>query len=470
MSVGFSFGNGRFSLNSSTDETERGRIILQNKQMLFIGICMTLFFIQCPDKSESLRFLWIDASANFERLSDRQKINAIMEKIRGAGFTDIIVDLKPISGEVLYDSEWAGRVLEWKGQHREADFDYPAVMIEEARRRRLGVYAAMNVFSEGWKTERRGTIYSDHPEWQTMLYTPQGIVKTEDYPVGYAAFVNPLIPEVREHEIELMEEIFTRYDFDGIVLDRARYDNIQSDFSDVSRQAFETFLGKEVGNWPEDIFRWVEKEGAWDYIPGQYFKAWIHWRAEIIHDFFIEARDRVKQCRPDAAFSTYVGAWYPSYYELGVNWASSHYDPSKDYSWADSSYAETGYAESLDFLFAGCYFYPVAISEICSHGAARRPNQEAGMESEIKSYHTVEGSAKLAKEVTREKIPLYGSLYVQQYKDRENPVQFQKAMQMVLKETDGIMIFDLVHLEMFSWWDELRQVLAADELADSAGK
>ena len=386
-----------------------------------------------------------------------------MEKIQKAGFTDIIVDLKPISGEVLYKSALARQALEWKGQRREADFDYPAEMIAEARKRNLGVLVAMNVFSEGWKNARRGSIYTDHPEWQTILYTANGIVKTENHPVGYAAFVNPMIPEVREHEISLMEEILTRYDFDGIVLDRARYDNIQSDFSDVSREAFESYIEQNVVNWPGDIFEWIENDGEWTYQPGKHFQSWVHWRAQIIRDFFFEARDRVKQCRPEATFSTYVGAWYPSYYELGVNWASRDFDPSQDYEWADSSYAETGYAESLDLLFAGCYFYPVTIAEAEGYEKTQKANQEAGMESVIKPYHTVEGSARLAKRVTRNKIPVYGSLYVQQYKDRENPAQFRKAIQMILRETDGIMIFDLVHLELFGWWDEVSSVLVTEK-------
>ena len=33
---------------------------------------------------------------------------------------------------------------------------------------------------------------------------------------------------------------------------------------------------------------------------------------------------------PNISFGTYTGAWYPSYYEVGVNFASKNYDPSKN--------------------------------------------------------------------------------------------------------------------------------------------
>ena len=59
---------------------------------------------------------------------------------------------------------------------------------------------------------------------------------------------------MQEHEIALFTEVARRYDLDGILLDRGRYDNIQSDFSDFSRRAFEAYIGQPVERFPEDIF------------------------------------------------------------------------------------------------------------------------------------------------------------------------------------------------------------------------
>ncbi|MDD5581760.1 MAG: alpha amylase family protein [Candidatus Marinimicrobia bacterium] len=409
-----------------------------------------------PQKAEN--WLWIDASANFERLSSEDSIRYYMKKIRQAGIEGIIVDLKPISGEVLYPSKIAPQVFEWRGFTREKTFDYPNLMIHYARENNLIVLASMNCFSEGWKQEKRGSIYTNHPEWQTMLYVPQGIIPTTDYSEGYAAFVNPALSDIQEYQFHLMEEILTLYDFDGIVLDRARYDNIRSDFSDESRKMFEMWLGNPVQNWPNDIFTWIlDEKDKPTYKPGKYFKEWLLWRAQIIHDFFAEAQKRVKTVRPEAFFSVYVGAWYPSYYEVGVNWASKAYDPSKEYEWALPNYKKTGYAEFLDFLFTGCYFYPVTIAEMESLYVSwkQNPNKEPAMEEQFKPYHSVEGAAKLSKKVTMGKIPVYGSVYVQQYKDENNPYQFVKAMHMIHRETDGLMVFDLVHICEFDWWNEL---------------
>lgn len=46
----------------------------------------------------------------------------------------------------------------------------------------------------------------------------------------------------------------------------------------------------------------------------------------------------MKSINPNIAFGTYTGAWYPSYYEVGVNFASNQYDPNKVFDWATPEY------------------------------------------------------------------------------------------------------------------------------------
>ncbi len=69
------------------------------------------------------------------------------------------------------------------------------------------------------------------------------------------------------------------------------------------------------------------------------------------------ARNEVKKVNPDISFGTYTGAWYPSYYEVGVNFASKKYDPSEDFDWATSEYKNYGYAELMDLYTTGNYYY-----------------------------------------------------------------------------------------------------------------
>ena len=60
--------------------------------------------------------MWFDAEANFERFSHKDSIDYYLEKIKSVGFTHAIVDIRPITGEVLYQSQFAPQMKEWKAQ------------------------------------------------------------------------------------------------------------------------------------------------------------------------------------------------------------------------------------------------------------------------------------------------------------------------------------------------------------------
>ncbi len=426
------------------------------RRFLSVLIVLTMILYSGQNKNKR-KILWVDGSANFASLSDPDKISEVLDKAVDSGIDLIILDIKLITGEVLYSSQYAPQVVEWKGDHRDPKMKYSQIFIEEAHERGLEIHASINVFSEGWKTKNRGVVYSKFPEWETYLNTPEGIVPTTEYDQGFSTFVNPISPEVQKHELNIVKEIINKFDFDGIVLDRARYNNIKSDFSEYSKEQFEKFAKISIENWPEDIFSWKKNNGEWEIDEGPYYKKWLYWRSKNIHDFFTKAQKIVKNYDSDMDFATYVGAWYPSYYNVGVNWA--HPDYKVPYDWAVENYNTTGYADVLDYLMTGCYFYHVTIDEIKSINKERKANQEAGIEDEIKSYHTVEGSANLSMKVTQGKLPVYGSLYIQQYKDENDPQQFVEAMKMVIDRTDGIMIFDLIHLEDFGWWNYLKSGL-----------
>jgi hypothetical protein len=48
-------------------------------------------------------------------------------------------------------------------------------------------------------------------------------------------------------------------------------------------------------------------------------------------------------------------------------------------------------------------------------------------------------------------------LYVDQY--GSNPDQFSKAVKMCMAKSDGVMIFDIVHIINKDWWDVLKNAI-----------
>jgi uncharacterized lipoprotein YddW (UPF0748 family) len=410
-------------------------------------------------KSDNQYFLWVDATANFPRLSNSlDSIAKYLLKAKEAGITDLVVDVRPISGEVLYNSSIASKLTEWKGFTRTASFDYLEAFVSAAEEIGLNIYASINTFTGGhlyspfWEQTNNGTrqaVAKDHPDWMSQNYVWDGSkARIESMWTYYggkgikpAAFLNPANPGAQAYILSIINEIVSNYRVKGIILDRGRFDSLESDFSALTRTAFENYMGSAVAVWPDDVFKWT---GNGLKTEGPLYKKWIEFRASIIYNFFRQAKQKAKDANKE--FGAYVGAWYASYYNEGVNWASKTYDPSKEYTWATPGYKNYGYAEELDFILTGCYSSSVS-----------------GVNNYIdQSKAAINGT-----------IPVASGLYVDDYVgiEKNNPgtgkTTFYDCLIAARKGTKNIMIFDMVHLndELYSngttpkYWDVLESIL-----------
>lgn len=454
-----------------------------------------------------------------------------------SGFNEIVLDVKPISGQTLFRSAIAQPMVEWKGVRVPSGYDALAVFLEEAHAEGLAVSASLNVFSEGHKlVPGVGAAYT-RPDWQMVAYSasrwltlPGGSLNVdrwnsspavdqaavftngtsvpapseladravyvcinhlsqvtgishgsmmpggtrapqEGYLVvgvgsaadrlrnlnlgatatfagqpslkriadadseGWALFVNPLHPEVRSREIGLMRELVSRYPIDGIVLDRMRHSNIQTDFSDITRQAFEMRYGRIV-HFPQDILEISPQPGR-PVRQGRLFPRWMEFRASVIRDFLAEAVRAIRSVRSDIPIGAYVGSWYDSYYDVGVNWASDEIDP--PYDWASGIYRFTGYAEFLDYLMTGCYY--------------RIPFAEDAPLYDADEGATVESAARRSVSLAGDSTFVYGSIYLNDYAN--DPQGASRAVQAAMESSAGVMVFDASYMTDRRWWDAM---------------
>ncbi|MEF9923872.1 MAG: alpha amylase family protein [Muribaculaceae bacterium] len=398
--------------------------------------------------------MWFDAEANFKRFSNTDSIDFYLKKIKEIGFTHAIVDVLPITGEVLYDSNYSPRMREWRGDKR-PDFDYIGYFIKKGHELGLEVHASMNVFCAGHNYYDRGLVYNGHSDWTSMVYNPEkGIIPITEEKAKYGAMINPLNEEYRTHILNIMKEIVTKYpNIDGLMLDRVRYDGISADFSNLSRTTFEKYIGSKVENFPSDILTW-KKTANDKYVPvrGKLFNQWIEWRTTVISDFMALARKEVKRANDKVSFGTYTGAWYPSYYEVGVNFASNKYDPSKEYDWATPNYKNTGYAELIDLYATGNYYTDITIKEYKKNN--RSIWNETDSQAQKGSWYCVEGSCQNLKRILGNN-KFMGGILVDQFYD--NPSKLPAAISQNLKDSDGLMVFDIVHIINKKLWKEVEK-------------
>lgn len=407
------------------------------------------------------KLMWFDAEANFKRFSYPDSIDFYLEKIKSIGFTDAVVDIRPITGEVLYKSKYAPQMKEWN-KHQRPDFDYLGHFITKAHQLGMKVHASLNVFVGGHNYFDRGQVYSTNPEWASMVYTPdKGIVSIMEMKKKYSAMINPINHEFQTHILNVLKEVTTNYPkLDGFILDRLRYDGIMADFSDLSKSKFEEYLGEKISSFPADIYEWkTDANGKSNYVRGKYFNKWIEWRAKNIYDFMALARKTVKQVNPDISFGTYTGAWYPSYFEVGVNWASNQYDPSKDFEWATPEYKNFGYTELLDLYATGNYYTNITMEDyLKNNNIVKNETDSKGARG---TWYCVEGSCMKIRGILNGHKFLGGILVDQFY---ENPSQLSRSIAMNLQKSDGLMVFDIVHIIHKNLWKEVEEgiKMAAD--------
>ena len=334
------------------------------------------------------RYVWIDASANFYYFAnDKAYIGKEIKQLAECGFTDIIVDVRPTEGTVLWKSAIAPeakRLAAWVNSsyrfvERTATWDYLQAFIDTGHAAGLRVHAAINTFVCGYGgyygLESEGPVFTgDIPEdWTALDYTADGL-RHSYYPgVQGTVFLNPANDDAQNYVLGLLKEL-AAYDIDGIVLDRCRYDDtgLQADFSEVSHKKFVEYLGHEPAKWP--VF-----DAGVSRLPsglGDDQKAWLAFRCKVVHDFIEKASGAVHTVNPEVKFGVYVGAWYSSYYTSGVNWASPRYMTHKLYpAWANADYHNFGFADHCDYMFLGCYASTSSIygsTEWTMEGFARR--------------------------------------------------------------------------------------------------
>ncbi|QBQ42770.1 alpha amylase family protein [Sphingobacterium psychroaquaticum] len=428
-----------------------------------LSLCFISVFLSCTSSKDTAggndyfverNILWFDATANFDRFCNKDSITYYLQKSKEVGITDVVVDVKPITGEVLYPSAIAPVMKSWgEGKMvKDTTWDMLSYFLTEGHKLGLKVHASTNVFVAGHNFFDRGVVYSDSTKaaWQTISYLPEGFKPITEQKSKYSAMINPALKEVRDYELSILKELVTMYPtLDGIILDRVRFDNLNADFSSESRALFETHMGQKVENFPADIFSFENKERK----EGKLFKPWLEWRAKIIHDFIYETRDALKKINPKLIFGDYTGSWYPLYFDVGVNFASKSYDPSTEFEWATPNYKNYGYAEALDLFTTGNYYFEVEKTELLTQKDTTKKTLESGLVVKKEDWYTVEGSAELVNKVTMGKTPVYAGLYVEQYKD--NPEQFIKALQMCRAKSKGAMVFDIVHIINYGWWNHL---------------
>ena len=378
-------------------------------------------------KVEKDRSLWVSATVNWSRLRTKGDIKTWVKKIKNYGFNEIILEVKLMEGGVLYESQILPMRTEYNGITR--NYDYLQYFIDQCRANDIKIGAAMTVFPTYGLGETAKYKDSDFEgRYCQEILSSAGVTDIRDNSTdGIFPFLNPADPFVRQFVMEVVEEIVSKYDIDSFTLDYCRYQNYHSDFSETTHQAFQKDMGVIISNWPDDIFR-IDGEGK-EYF-GEHYKEFIEWRTSVITSYVEEIGQRIKAIKPDVKFEYWAASWWPLW-STGQNWISDKKNITGSYWWATADYYKTGFAKYLDVFQNGAYMSKLF------------PEYDSS---------SVAGQLNNGKNYIKGDCQMYGSYSV-------SGINFDpgEAAHWCLKNTDGVMVFELCHIENNGYWTSIKK-------------
>ncbi|MCM1532681.1 MAG: family 10 glycosylhydrolase [Ruminococcus flavefaciens] len=389
-------------------------------------------------------YVSIAADANFVRFSNQDSIKWYLDRCRDAGFNHVVLDVKPNYGKVLYRSDYLPYLDYIEGVTPEPlgrDWDYLQFFIDECHKRDMRLSASFSIMSCGSPYWQRGMCYSDtiYDDMLCVEYRPDGSFNDMRDTRKAAAFLNPARPDVQDYELELIMELVNKYDIDGFSLDYCRYPDAQSDFSEFSRKAFETYLarqGKTLEQWPGDVVVYDEEGNR---IDGSLAREWWAWRAGVISDFIKRAADSIHASKPAIDVEYWAATWIHALNASGQNWASPRSSWPMAYWYGTPEYQATGFAPYIDVFAAGAYLERV-------HGAD--------------DNESIEYAFNRADTLLKGDCRLVGSLYaINHDNNHDNPNNMYNAAMMSLEKTGNLRVFDISQIHKNDLWESIKRAL-----------
>lgn len=205
----------------------------------------------------------------------KTEANIILDRVKSLGLNTIFLQVRP-SSDAIYPSELEplSSYLTTTYNNKCVDNDLLEFWITEAHKRGLELHAWINPFRVTPKADfncAANHISCTHPEW-TITYAGK-------------QYLNPGIPEARQYIIDVINDITSRYDIDGIHIDDYFYPypvSGEPDFADAS--TFNLYRNDTI--------------------------SLADWRRENINKFIEQAHSTIKNIKPWIAFGVSpFGVW-----------------------------------------------------------------------------------------------------------------------------------------------------------------
>jgi uncharacterized lipoprotein YddW (UPF0748 family) len=232
------------------------------------------------------RAVWI-TSDSFKSPED---IAAIVKNLRDYNFNAMILQVRG-HGACFFESKIEPWADELEGGN--PGWDPLAIAVEEAHKAGIQIHAWINTMP-GWSgnkpPENPRQIWNKHPEWFMMPLTQKG--KSPRIQNGYN-FISPCNPDVRKHISDLVIDLASRYQVDGIHFDYIRFPGPDYSYDEKSLAEFEKIFGKDPVSSPD---------------------LWADFRRDSLNKLISDSYAALQKIRPGIVVSAATWANYPEGY------------------------------------------------------------------------------------------------------------------------------------------------------------
>jgi uncharacterized lipoprotein YddW (UPF0748 family) len=242
-----------------------------------------------------IRAIWLDRGS-IVRAGSEQGLASIFDRLAAAGINTVFFETVN-AGYPIYPS-----IVAPQQNPLVRGWDPLAAGVKLAHQRGIELHAWVWTFAAGnerhnalvnFPANYPGPVITAHPDWAS--YDNRGSL----FPPGQGKpFLDPANPEARQYLLQLLDEIVSRYQVDGLQLDYIRYP-----FQDPSaertygygmaaRQQFQQLTGVDPTQIrPRDRILWQK---------------WTQFRTQQIDSFVALASQRLRQKRPNLIMSVAV--------------------------------------------------------------------------------------------------------------------------------------------------------------------
>ena len=380
--------------------------------------------------------MWVDANSNLKRFQTEADVKAHVKRIKAAGFNTIYLDVKPGTGYALYDSHILPHLKRNREGGAEPQWDYLGTWLKYARKAGIDLYACVSTLGFGNTRYREGVVYEDH-RWdgktQVMMKNncADSLMDIRDDQKADAAFLNPTLQEVQDFVVSYIAEIVRQYpQIKGICLDYCRWWNGDCGMSPQT-------IGKFADAFHlNDVCRnnIITQDGG----QGPLFPQWTEFRSMTITHLIQNIRNSVKTLRPDCELQLWAATDWESRFPYGQNWASSRYkSPLRMYT---DNYPNTSFAKYIDAFVIGAYSVYALTEEY--------PNT---------IWWAVEAAMDRYPQYVMGDCKVIGSVQAYQNYAATKSDGLPEACAQCLKKSDGLMVFELGHVENKNEWEQIKE-------------